>query len=162
MNLSFSEWSIFKKILSLLILLLIIWLVWNAFFSINQATQEILDLPEGSINLVNNDGEEMTIDIKMGTSATSFASVDEEVIKETVIYHTSPFPASATRVFEGAEVSYEVARFDPEGKLMQIYEVAPDTNKTVEAEDTYQHTLIAYKGFFEENNISVENETTIR
>ena len=157
-----KEWGLPKKIGAGVILLILIWIIWGQLFGVNQATQEILDLPEGTLDIVNNDGEEITINIKQGTSATTFADVDPEVIAETVIYHASPFPASAARVFAGAEVSYEVARFDAEGRILEIYEISANTDRTINPDERYQHTLMAPEGFFAENNISVENGSTIQ
>lgn len=160
--LNFNEWGISKKIIAGVILLLLVWLAWSTFLGVNEATQRILDLPEGSITIENAEGEEINISVKIGNSGTSFAGVDPEVIEDNVIYYSSNFPASAQRTFQEVSVAMEIARFDAEGEIKEIHEVPANTETTITPQEAYQHTLIAPSGFFEDNNISVENQSTIQ
>lgn len=159
---NFKEWGMFKKIIAAIILLLVIWFLWATFMGTNAATQRILDLPEGSLTIENGDGELITFDIRIGESTSTFSGVDSEVIKETVIYHTSAYPASATRVFKPVSVPIAIARFDSNGEIKEVHEVPADTEMTITPETNYQHTIMASKDFFQENNISLENGSTIQ
>ena len=104
MNLNIKEWGLTKKIISGLILFIILWILWTVLFGVNQNTQTILNLPEGSLKIVNTDGEEINLKIKISNASTSFFGVSPEVIKENVIYYTSTFPASAKRKFKQVKV----------------------------------------------------------
>ena len=162
MELNIKEWGLTKKIISGVILLVVLWIIWTIFFGVNQNTQTILNLPEGSLKIVNSDGEEIDITIRISNASTSFSGVDSKVIKENVIYYTSTFPASAKRKFKQVSIPIEIARFDKDGKIKEIHEIPAKMEVTIDPESDYQHTLIAEKGFFEKNNISVENGSTIQ
>ncbi len=156
-----SEWGWPKKIIAVVILILIIWLGWRTFFGVNQATRAILDLPEMELELENADGELISISVRNGTPATTYVNVDPDVIRENVVYYTSNFPASATRIIRPVQTDLQIARFGPDGHIQEIYDVPADTEVSIVPDGRYQHTIMAYDGFFAEHGISVENETSI-
>ncbi|MFW6279250.1 MAG: hypothetical protein ACOC2G_03575, partial [Bacillota bacterium] len=118
-----SEWGTSKKLIAAVVLVLLLWVVYSTFFTPNSETQAILDLPEGTVTIVNDGGQEVTIDVKIGSSATRFKGVDPEVIQETVVYITTPFPASAERTFEPVKAPLQYARFGGDGQIQKIHDI---------------------------------------
>ncbi len=161
-KMNFKKVGLKKKVVIIIILLLFIWLAGRMLFGVNQATRAIIQLPELEITLVNDDGEETKITVRKGTAASSFVDVDPDVIKENVLYHSTPFTASASRIIQPVGVPIQVARFDGENRIIQIFDIPANTEKRISTEERYKHTLVAVDGFFEENNISVEKGTTIK
>lgn len=152
-----ADWSLKKKIITSVILLLIAWILWSIFGGANAATMDILKLPEGSIQVLNNDGEKITLDIKIGESNSDFSNVSKEVVEKTVLYTASSYPASAGTVFENVSIPIEAAFFGEEGKVININEIPADTKKTYNPEKEYQYVIMARDGYFADNDISVEN-----
>ncbi|MFW6007197.1 MAG: hypothetical protein ACOC4G_09175 [Bacillota bacterium] len=157
-----AQWSLMKKIILGLAVLIIIWIGWALFLGENKATEAIRELPDGQLEIVNENDEEVQLDIKIGSNATNLNNVKPELLSETVIYITSKYSASATRIYEDISQDIQVAFFGPEDELLKIFDIPANTTQKITPEKRYQHILIAPDGFFEENNISVENGSKIK
>ncbi len=157
-SINFEQWSLKKKIAAGIILGAFAILILSLLlFRSNKATRIILDLPEGSIKILNMDGEKISLDIRAGSSDSTFAGVNPQVIKKTVLYSATPYPASAAKTIKDVSVSIDIAFFAEEGKLIKIYDVAANSEKNFIPEKQYQYTIMTYNGFFEEKGISVKN-----
>lgn len=156
-----ANWSLTKKIISGVILLLVVWILWSIFGGVNAATQRILELPDGSVQIVNDDGKTINLEIKVGNSDSNFSKVSKSVVEKTVLYSGSSYPASAATVIEDVNVPIEVALFNGEGNLIKIYNIPANTKKTCNPDKKYQYTIMAAEGFFEDKGISLENSSKL-
>ncbi|MFW5976619.1 MAG: hypothetical protein ACOCQS_01595 [Bacillota bacterium] len=157
-----SQWSLKKKIIYGVAVLILIWIGWSIFGGENKATTAVLELPDGQILIENENNDEIELEVKIGSNATNLTGVNPEVLEETVIYITSRYSASAAKVYEDIETDIEVAFFGPDGSILEIYEIPANSSETITPDERYQHVLIATSGFFEENDISVNNESIIQ
>ncbi len=161
-----GKWGFGKKaltgIVGLIIVGAIVWLIVGGMGGENKATREILNLPDGEIVAVNEDGSEFSFDVKIGAFDTKLEGVNPEVIRETVIYIASPSPRSFTRVYENIDADIEVAYFDSDKALFEIFQVPANTRGELSPSKEYKYSIIAPQGFFSDNNLSVENGTKLR
>ena len=156
-SIDFRQWNVRKKIAAGTVVVAAILVLSLLLFRANRATRTILDLPEASIGILNMDGEEISLDIRVGSSDSTFAGVSPQVIKKTVLYSATPYPASAPRMIKDVKVSIDIAFFAAEGALIEIYDVAANSAGNYIPETEYQYTIMAYDGFFEDKGISVKN-----
>ncbi|MFW5998552.1 MAG: hypothetical protein ACOC4G_06040 [Bacillota bacterium] len=159
---NFFQGSLIKKIVFGVVILVLIWILWSIFGGENRETREILELPDGQIEIVNEDGDELTLEVKMGSSAVNLSGVNPKVIEETVIYITSRYPASAARTYGDIKADIEVAFFGPDRTILSIHEIPEEESQTITPEQKYQHVLIAPAGLFKDKDISVENGSKIK
>lgn len=160
-----KKWSMQKKaitgVVSLVVVGVIVWLIVVGTGGVNKATKDILNLPDGELVAVNEDGSEFAFDVKTGSFDTNLEKVDPEVIRETVIYIPSPGPRSFTRVYKNIDANIEVAYFDANRTLFEIFQVPANTRGELSPSKEYMYSIIAAENFFSNNNLSVENGTRL-
>ncbi|MFP4589607.1 MAG: hypothetical protein ACLFO3_06560, partial [Candidatus Acetothermia bacterium] len=134
----------FKKVLFIgaigVIVAGILWLALGGLGGENKATRDLLGLPDGQVKIENEDGQEINLDVKVGSFNTSLSDVNPEVLQETVLYIASPSPRSFVRVYEDIETDVEVAYFSPTGKILEIFTVAANTTERLAPEEEYQYS----------------------
>lgn len=156
-----SDWSLTKKIIFGVVILLIIWILWSIFGGPNTVTQNILKLPEATIQIVNEGEEEIELQVRVNNTGAEFAGVRESLIEETVLYHATAYSASASIEVNKVKVPLALALFEENGNLINIYKVKAGEQKTITPEGRYKYTLMAEDGYFAEKGISMENGSKI-
>lgn len=154
-------WSIKKKITIGVFFILFIWILWSIFGGVNPATAEIIGLPEGSIQVENDNGERVKIDVKIGNSDSNFSNVSKSVVNRTVLYSATNYSASAATIIKNVKVPIKVALFDKDGNLINIYNIPANSKKKINPQKEYQYTVMAKDNFFADNNISIEDNSKL-
>ena len=184
MNIKISKWSTMQRTVIGIGSLLIIWLLWsillgsnqmttfifvllivgvlfwNAFIAENDATRKIVNLPDSQIK-IENDGNEFEIDVKMGSSSTSLANVAPKVMENLAVYYPTGRLASSTRKVADIDISIEIAMFNTDGEIIRIKKVPAKAEDKINIDKETEHIIMAPEGFFNKNNISVENNSKI-
>ncbi len=156
-GIGFNKWSIGKRIVAGVLLATSVLILSLLLFRPNRATRTILDLPQGSVEILNIDGEKISLEIRVGNPDSTLAGVRPRVAGKAVLYSATPYPASVAKTIKNVNVSIDVALFDGEGGLLEICDVAANSERDCSPEKKYQYTILAYSGFFEEKGVSLRN-----
>ncbi len=142
------------------IAIILVVLIWNSFIGMNDATRKISTLPEGKIEIENDDGQ-FELNVKMGSSSTSFTQVKPKVIQQTVVYYVTEFLSSATRKFKNINSPMEIALFNKQGELVRIEKIPAKTEIEINVGKEIKHVIMVYEGFCAQKNISVDKNSKI-
>ena len=155
-----KNWGLKKQIAVGVSAILVIWILWSLLGGANAATQNILQLPEKTIK-VKNDDNKVSLDIRVGNSNSTYSGVNSQVVKNNVLYTASDYPASAAFEIKGVKVPIDVALFDGNGKIIGVYDVETGTEESFNPDSEYQYVLMAQDGYFTGKNISKENNSRL-
>lgn len=143
-----------KKIVALISIVVIIFMIW--FFA-TLSTRAIEKLPSGTIQIVNSEGKNVTVAIKIADTADArrngFARVSETVVNNNVLFMPYRTPITTSISVNKVKVPLDIAFFRNDGTLIQVIQSRVGDFTYRPEGERYLYVMKAQRGFFQRNNI---------
>ncbi len=121
------------------------------------AVRAVMELPEMVVTLETADGDEVQIDVRHAATpdgrTAAFRGLPAEAMEDLFLYLVFPFEATAARSFENLRTDVDMAFFDREGELLQVFNVSSGSTDGYRPDDRYQYILIAKSGALADKGI---------
>ncbi len=164
-----SKISLKWKIFIVLVLAGVISFGWytSTVRSEDRVTRSFSNMPLGAIRVINDDGEEGILWVKVATTAedrrAGFSGVGENVVRETALLYVFPRNTVERHGVRGVRLPLEMAFFQEDGTLVSISRttVGATTTYGAPARVNYRYMLVVPQGYFERHRISVEGEAKL-
>lgn len=156
-----------KRFLVTLLILLIVaaGVYWYQAKYPNRTTKVFRQMPTGKIQIVNDSGKTLTLQVKLATDTETrtagFNKVGSKIIDNHLLLYTYPRDTVERHVVKDVRGSLDLAFFDAEGKLLQLVTTKANTTLTYGITSRYRYLLMAPEGYFKTNNISAVGKATL-
>ncbi len=151
-----------KYVIAAAVIVVIAAVVVVVFGGRDPATELVRGLPEETLTVEAADGTavEITVSNASGTEArnTGFNGVDAEVVADTVLFIETAHSATSPLQVENLNAAIELAFFDADGELLNVFEAEPEEERSITPQERYKYVLLAQSGFFEEQGIGEESQ----
>ncbi len=129
-----------------------------------QPTRNFQASPQGTVQLVNEDGTEHLSTIRvLDTPALrreGLQKVRPEVASEKPVLYVYRVNTMVRHSFSDVRVPLEIAFFTEEGVLTEVHSVEPGT-PSLRPSERYRFALMAPPGYFAENGIGMDLQTSL-
>ncbi len=143
-------------VVSVLIIVMGIW-----FFS-TQSTRAFGTLPNGTIQLLNSEGKEIPMTIKIADTAdarrNAFKNVSKTVVNESTLFIPYSSTTNLRISVDKVKIPLDIAFFDEDGALISILHTRVGNQSYRPGDNRYQYVLMAHNGYFRKQDIIARTE----
>ncbi len=145
----------------------IILAVAAGYFTMNvrsdsRVTRAFSNMPTGSVDIVNDLGEVVTLNVNIAETnearQAGFRGVGVQVVNESAILYRYLRNTTVSHQVDKVRAPLDMAFFDENGEILSIVqtEVGATTRYSAGTRVQYRYILASRRGFMERNNISVD------
>lgn len=139
--------------------------------SASRVTWTMFRTPQAEIQLVNDEGRTIKMDVRYvnnpRTGDNPFRNVGVNTINRNNVYYSYTRDSSATHNTRDIKAPIEMAFFDAEGNLLNIFRAQADSRTSFRAINDdgeripYRFIIMSSEGFFAKNSISEGTEAKL-
>ncbi len=151
---------------------LVIALVAGGYYAVtvrsdSRVSRALANMPAGSVELINDAGETITLNVKIaetaGDRSTGFKNSGSLTVENTVIFMRYTINTIAGHTMENVRAPLDIAFFNENGDLIEVVQTELNTGERYSPADRvrYRYAIMAHRGFMNEMGISVEGEARL-
>ncbi|MBF8436228.1 DUF192 domain-containing protein [Halanaerobiaceae bacterium Z-7014] len=130
-------------------------------------TKALSEMPQGQIQMINDVGETITLDLRIAETTDArnagFRGVGSEVVNNTIILYRYTRDTVATHLLDKVRVPLDLAFFTADGELITVVqtEQGASTRYSAGSRVQYRYILMTGQGFFERAGVSADGEARL-
>ncbi len=153
----------------LLFVLMLSWYIVSAN-SDTRISKELKNMPQGSIQITNDQEKNITLQVRIAETpearTANFKKNGVQTIKDNIILMTYPADSSERHNVQGVKAPLDIAFFRADGTLISISTTRVGATSTygppTGVANRYRYVVVAPEGFFRNNSITVNGESTLQ
>jgi len=133
----------------------------------SRITKALSEMPVGQIQMINDAGETITLDIRIAETSDArnagFRGVGADVVNDTAILYRYTRDTVATHLLDKVRVPLDLGFFNTDGELITIAqtEQGASTRYSAGSRVQYRYILMSGQGFFERHGVSADGGASL-
>ena len=133
----------------------------------SRITRALSEMPVGQIQMINDAGETITLDIRIAETTDArnagFRSVGADVVNNTAILYRYTRDTVATHLLDKVRVPLDLGFFNADGELITIVqtEQGASTRYSAGSRVQYRYILMSGQGYFERHGVTADGGASL-
>lgn len=133
----------------------------------SRITKALSEMPVGQIQMINDAGETITLDIRIAETSDArnagFRGVGADVVNNTAILYRYTRDTVATHLLDKVRVPLDLGFFNADGELITIAqtEQGASTRYSAGSRVQYRYILMSGQGYFERHGVTADGGASL-